>query len=460
MNENNHLHFDVSRGCTAEILISALIDLKGDLSVVKKGLVACGVLDIEPVSKQGYFKNTSQSFIDFENEFGKSITTPLSRRLNSETNLPKISKKKKPAWDRKNKIEDERDVKDSKNQPFSTSIRVDTLDSIRKVLTRSTLDPVSKALAIKTIDLLIDALKRCTRNEKADFFHFNETEATRILCETIAFCQLIWSLDLSSVSASRIAYSAPILNLEDPVDREGWLLALSENVPTFHRTWPAPYSEPIGLALLLAITGRFGDRGESTVLRYGSGTNALKNGPDLIARALLCAPTPIASRPNTAPFGINAPALAFVELSATLGAGIDVPALLKRLKILGMKSVQTWQGFEGSSFPKFILRGFVSQPDLDKALKALLVTGEATQVYTRNVEQHALQNRIVAVPLGRNQSQKACKVIEWLWEGNIVRAEPDLNDLAMLVKSSGYAQDVIRSDILAAWRRWREPTTN
>lgn len=470
--QNSGLHLDVSLGATAAVIIGALADLKGDINCISQAFDACGLFDVEVVLRRDVINKTSGAFIDFVLSCGDSLRHHTSSSV--PVRFSKTSSFRKPIWARSKKLQlaqtqpqgltalaSEFEKKISKKSPaaecFNSWTRGEpaTFLEIHQIINESTMEAIAKALATKSVLLLTDSIGRLT-NQEGNTILIPGRDAARYLCEIISFAQLIATLSPSSISATRVATSfhTGIPTENNTLDPRNWVLALSQDMPSIDRAWPAPYCDPAGLALMQTVVSRYGTRGESILLRHGIGINNSNAAPFLVAKALLCAPTLISSRPDTsAPGFANLPPL--TEISAVIGGGIDVADLLRRLTGLGLKSTHTWQVFESSTYPRLMLKGVIAHSESHLAIEALLVTGEATEVYTQLVESQSLQQRVVAVPFGREQKKQTCKVTEWLWSGKILRADPDTHDLAKLVKLTGHPQEVVRADVLAAWRKWR-----
>lgn len=426
------LHFDVSLGCTSESLIGALAGLVSDISLVKKALTSCGI-DSEGVEvRVDANKHTKIA----------SVSTPFAENKAIFSRLPEHSGHRR-AWDR-------RETKEKKRAgEYATGIELTTLTQIAGKIAESPLSPITKALALKAIGTLCATLEETT-GLAASESHFSNDEGQRILFDVVTFCELLHALNPSAVTSTRVAMS------HSPGSDHlcsSWLLTLSQDIPTLDRTWPAPYSDCVGIALLKTVTSRFGSRGETVVARHSAGADPRTANPLAISRALLCYPTPISSRPDLSP--VVAESAPNFAINAILGAGADLGSLLHRLHNIGLHNIATWQTFDNSASPRMMLRVVAPFVTTQTIVEALLITGEASEVSTHPVESESLEKRSVSVPFGRGQKMQACRVNEWLWCGKILRADPDPGDLQLLVNSTGYAQEVVRADVLAAWRRWR-----
>lgn len=336
------------------------------------------------------------------------------------------------------------DTADSSLQTFG-ELEAATFEELRERAHRAGLAPIVRALVDKVFGLLADASAR----------RLNNVQATRVMREVVGFAELLAKLNPLELSATRVPLSWSPANLnEEGLGGLDLVLTLSENVPTYEQEWPAPYADAVGLALLKCAASRFGPRGESRLLRSGLGAQETQSGLRLVARALWCEPAMIATRAVEAESSTPT-VIPLVQISGVLGVGVDGQELIRRLSTLGSRSVLTTQVFELGLYPRTHIRLIAPFFDVEKIVEALLVTGECAELVTSFVEQHALVRRTVAVPFGRGQKQEQCRVIEWLWGDRVLRAEPLGADLGALVQITGYAQEVVRGDVLMAWKKWR-----
>lgn len=465
------LHFDVSLGCTAEVLIGSLADLEGDVSVIKQGLKACGILGIAPFLRNESSRSVAGISIDFVLDSGMSLKA-ISKAKN--TILPNKSfSKRRPFWVRTSLkkeepyqgLSSENRAKSSEvplhgNTLFGSWIRGEpaTLAEMKNLIDSSSLTPIPLSLARKTITLLTTSLSQALGREGSEA-PIKGKEGALILCEVIAFSQLMAALDPLFVTATRVAMSnsSDSSLAPDEIDQHqpSWILALAQGIPTIDRDWPSPYCDCVGLALLQSVVSRFGARGESILLRHGAGLSSMIAEPFIMAKALWCTPPHIDSR-TALEAGKLPTHLPLLEICTILGQGIEIPELLRRLSGLGMKSIVTWQVYEAASYPRLMLRGLMPYQEASKAIEALLITGEATEVTTNLVESQSIQRRLVSVPYGKGQAMQACRVSEWIWSGKVLRADPESSDLSLLAKTTGLAQEVVRADVLAAWRKLQQ----
>lgn len=407
-NKERMLHFDVSLGCTSQTIIDSLADL-------------------------------NQSPI--EKEWARTEAAPL----------PSTRFRPRPAWAKRNDKEKQNQQKPSAPEFESAWLRGETgtLLEVEKELGSLQSNPVAFAIATKVLATLKSSVEKSS-GLLAESVTLPGAQCAQIAHQTITFGELIAALNPSGITASKVAIS--FSNNVDSFHR-GWFLALAEEIPTIDRLWPSPYSDYLGLAFLKSVVVRFGAIGESIIERHGTGQTRPENFPRVATRALLCSLPEFSSRVSSHKHTLPLP---LIEITATLGQSVNTADLLRRLQNIGIKSLLTWQAFESSTYPRMILRALVQRDILDRTIELLLVTGETLQLTTTEVESPSLQQRVVSVPYGHRQKMRGCRVNESLWSGKVIRVDPDADDLAQIVQETGFAQDIVRADILAAWRKWRD----
>ncbi len=402
------IHFDVTQGCQAELLNGALVDLGLPLEPVFQAFQQLGIAHILPTQSKVMRRGQAfGSFLHFMHE-----SCPLGQS--------------------------------------------GTLNDLVVHMRRAELHPISSALIQKTLELLGEGLQKSCGHGGMEIPLRGEL-LVYIFCHVVTFCVLIQAADPLEVSATRLPLSWPSLLLPhggNDVDERGWTLALAEGLPTYEQEWPAPFTDPVALALLKNVASHFGPRGDSCLLQSGIGV--AKNGCEfpMLARALWCEPAVIATRAILGP-SAGAKVLPLIQIRCLLGQRVDMQDLIRRLTNMGARTILTTQVMEQGAYSQTHLSLVASHGDVAKIIEALLVTGEAFEVLTSFVEQHGLLHRTVSVPFGRGQKMQQCGVVEWLLGEKILRAEPVLADLSAIVATTGYAQEVVRGDVLAAWKKWR-----
>ncbi len=245
------------------------------------------------------------------------------------------------------------------------------------------------------------------------------------------FCVLLRELDPGAVSASRIPIAiAP----SDPA--AGVLLNLSQGLPVYEASYPAPTCDAPALALLKTCVSYFGPRGESVLLKLGVGHKPA-------VRALWCQRELVS----------NTKSSRLVQLSAVIANHHLLPELTHRLSQLGAKRIWTTAVMESGTAAKSLVTAITSEADQPRAVEMFMIMGEASEVNTHVVEQERLSKRVISVVLGKSQKQQVCRVTEYLLGEKILRADPVQEDLETLAKASSQPQDVIRADILSAWKK-------
>lgn len=244
---------------------------------------------------------------------------------------------------------------------------------------------------------------------------------------TKQFAMGVAKLNPLAISASHI----PLSFSHDHVDRDQ-ILKLSEGLPTRESEWPGPFSDALGIAMLKVVANHFGARGDSVLIKMAKAKTV---------RAMWCEPTQMPK------------VFALVEFLALVGVSVDAQELIRRLINLGVRELLTTQVMESGARPRTQIRGLVSYDILDHTIEKLLIDGEASDVTTSYVEFHSLHKHKVEIPFGRGQKQQSCSVIESLWGDRVLRAELVKEDLAALVKTTGFSPESIRSDVMTAWRK-------
>jgi uncharacterized protein (DUF111 family) len=279
-----------------------------------------------------------------------------------------------------------------------------------------TLSPIPSALFQKCRRLLLEAGHTPTQQE---------------LHEITAFCVLLSDLDPKALSATRIPLSFSPENPHTQV-----LLKLSESIPVYERQWPAPSCDPAGLALMKACVSHFGARGDSRLIKLGLGFD-----PEV--RALLC---------DTGAMTSEARLSRLIQITAYITDTNSISELTHRLNQIGAKKLWTSQVLDQSTQPRTLITVIASETDQNKIIETLLILGQATDVNSHIIEQHALQKRTVSVTLGRGQKLQVCRVVEYLWGDRILRADPLSEDLNALAKANNQFQETVRADVLSAWK--------
>lgn len=287
----------------------------------------------------------------------------------------------------------------------------------------NSLGPIPNALIEKSKKILLEAGYEPSADEQSDM-------------ET--FCLLISQLDPKAVTATRI----PIA-YHPQVPRTVSYIKLTQDLPIFECEYPGANTDIASLALLKVCVSRFGPRGESTLRKIGLATN-----PEV--RALWCENLNISSRASESE---TPHAYPLIELQCQLGDSGTLEELVHRLNQIGAKRIWTYPVQDRAKNPKTSLTLICSETDKPDLIETLLILGQAEQVQTRQIEQHALQKKTVSVTLGKQQKLKVCRVVEFLWGDKILRAEPLLEDLTSISQSTGQLQEIVRADVLAAWKK-------
>lgn len=469
------IHFDVSQGCTAELLNGALLDLGLPLDGVHLAFKQLGISHLIPTHCSEGTGRCLGSYLDLVNDSGQSFMSKSVIFSKKKSN----GRKQSPHWDHKavdslNEIpaptfKTEEQTEEQTEEEIGTEFNQSTeninrwlrqepgtIDNLISHVQQSKLSPIPSALVQKTLGLLAFSLKRAHGNQNG-IINLDGNQLIRILCQVVAFCVLLNDLDPFEVSATRIPLAWPPNNIISgfgDLDEKGWTLALVELIPTYEKEWPAPFAEPVGAALLKTIVRNFGARGESHLLQSGVGVQRNFKECNLLTRALWCEPVVIATRSVEGPS--SSPKVSpLLYVKCLLGGRVDVQDLSRRMQILGAENIITAQVMEQGVRPKTSLSLISSHREIERIIEALLITGEAVEVTTGLVERYELLSRKVSIPFGRKQKTMECGVTEWLMGNKILRAEPVHADLMSIVSATGFSPESVRSDVLAAWKKWR-----
>ena len=286
-------------------------------------------------------------------------------------------------------------------------------------------DPISLALVQKTEACLLEAGFKASTSE------------TNLITQ---FCLLLTDLDPKAISATRIP-----LSFDPQHPGRTVLLKLSEFVPIYETEWPGSSFDILSLALLKICVSHFGVRGESRLIKMG-----LSSQPEI--RALWCEPAPLATRSILGP-SAEPRVASLLEISALITNPNLIPEITHRLNQIGAKKTWTTQILEQGTQPKTLFTLIISEADQHQAIEVLLILGQASEVYLNFTDQHSLQKKIISVTLGLGQKQQVCRVTEYFWGDRVLRVDPLPEDLINLSKSTGNPQEIIRADVLSAWKK-------
>ena len=169
-------------------------------------------------------------------------------------------------------------------------------------------------------------------------------------------------------------------------------------------------------------------------------------------RALWCEPAPLATRSILGP-SAEPRVASLLEISALITNPNLIPEITHRLNQIGAKKTWTTQILEQGTQPKTLFTLIISEADQHQAIEVLLILGQASEVYLNFTDQHSLQKKIISVTLGLGQKQQVCRVTEYFWGDRVLRVDPLPEDLINLSKSTGNPQEIIRADVLSAWKK-------
>ncbi|MBH1989174.1 MAG: DUF111 family protein [Myxococcaceae bacterium] len=279
---------------------------------------------------------------------------------------------------------------------------------------------VSDALALKAQKLLQDVSYLLSDQEREEINRF-----FRLLCASGA----------KVLSCCRI----PIAGASPE------LLALSVGIPVYEHPEEEASCDILAFAVLKTCVGYFGPRGSSTLKRF-----ALSD--DKRVQVLLCENSDISSRasddgqPRVEPL---------IQIEALISEHSTLQPLLERLSQIGIKQYWTATVHEKANFPQSLLCMVAKASDKFTILEAIFIVGNTSEARVHLIEQHQLQKRVSSVTLGSQQKLKICRITETLFGDRIIRVDPFPEDLRSICQSTQQAQEIVRADILDAWRESR-----
>ncbi len=447
-----YIHFDVTQGCTAELLISALLALHHDTKVVQQAFLQAGITDIHPHLSEIHSKNRRSYSLEFRDENNHLLQWPEQ----IEQSKYRSTKKHAPKWDHPKNAATEIEIGTASSgvaiaglakikeavSTFEANPPMTALVDADSWLKKTQLDPILHALIRKTWKILAQSLHEshgCPEHPVV----LPQAFILKMQCEVVAFCALLTQLDPSVITASILPISSPPLKKDAEFDAHSWLLTITSELPTYERAWPAPYSDVVGAALLKAIAASFGARGDSCLFKMGVGLPRIfiAHSP-ILCRALLC---------KNKSTRLSAQRDRVEQVQAELAPHSDLQMVKHQLTMLGATSLRI--GFSAADFACPTLSLLLPASSLQQALHIIFTIGGAKDATTSSVERHSLSQREIAVPYGRGQTEQQCRITEWMYGEDVVRVEPNQDDIAIISQKTGFSHDAIRSDVMSRQKR-------
>jgi hypothetical protein len=448
------LHFDLRRGCTADMLVSSMAALLGDTDGINGTFKALGLPEISALVVKDSISGLKGQVVQFY------VNGQLLKRGNGPRKItPLMNEKLRPRWhfDEAPENYDRKEISYSGN-PFLQDCLNGVHISLKK-LSEPFLNPKIKpevsALAIKILE-----------NLNCDQFieqKLSGEDALWLFCHLAGLVSEINSLDPKFISATRIHIFSqaptpklpPTLDLSHPV----WLRQVMYQLPTNEMN-EIVYADVLALAFIKTLAGHFGPRGESTILQVGIGLSpTIDHLAYHFIEALWCEASLPSSINEIGPS--NRPRFASLfEATGTVLATTDMAALITMMSLHGAKSLSYVLVQSEKNSSAYLVRFVVNDEYKREAIEAFLIKGNAKDLSLSTVEHQELNKRIVNVPLGSGNKTSSARFYEYIYLDKTVRVEPLKEDLDNYVKSTDYSIDVARGDLLMAWKKWRAQRVN
>lgn len=216
------------------------------------------------------------------------------------------------------------------------------------------------------------------------------------------------------------------------------LLNLSLGIPICEHAWPGPTCDPLIMAILKICVSNFSTRGDNVLTKF-----AICNDPPI--RAMWCQKIT-----QTSPV-----ANSMIEISSHIKDTDKIPELIYNLDKLGARKIWTNQILDQGIFMKTYVQLITCESEKEFIIEAIFRFGLASEIQIKNIEQYSLDKRIIAIPLGRQQKQRTCRLTEYLLGEKVLWADPLKEDLEIISQSIGYSQEIVREDVLSVWKKIR-----
>jgi hypothetical protein len=452
-----YLHFDVRQGLKADMLNGSMSALLSDHQCVRDAFDALDLKDITFVVGEHTARNMKGRMVHFyvgthliNADHSKEITKPL---------LSKVS----PRWDcygvhkiNSNDNNGEAPCFDSllpRNDFLRACLYGESINlkHFQELFLLEKIKPSVAALALKILKNLESSI--------FEEFLLSGKDALWFFCHLLMLCVQVDALNPKFISASKLYFGenrTPCNKIDNTLSifNETWLKSVVSTMPVIEIDESIEV-DVLAIAFLKALAGQFGARGESTIMHIGVGYSAWSiNGLGHI-EALWCEAR-LPDSMNECGIHNNA-RLSFVyEISGMVPAMTEMPYFCSTLSLHGAVSI-SWHLVSGEKSATFYQVKFFCRDDEKRdAVEAFLIKGSAYDVSVRLVERHELNRRLVSVPMGTGNKTSSIRFVEYIYFDKTVRVEPLKEDLDHYVQKTDYSVDVARSDLLLAWKKWRE----
>lgn len=445
MTSQGYLYFDLHRGCTSPMLVSAMASLGVLAQDFAEGFKKAGLSDIKviikPVVREGL---KCQAVYFYFNE--QLITLKEKSRSFIKHNAPFKPKWDAPLVNAMTVMSPDILDKTSRCSFINRCLGPDavSLQEIEEFIRKTNSAPDVVGLTLQ----IITHLKSELLTEQT----MNGDEALWFTVHLLAICIGLRTLDPSFVHATKIVTSNAFRkdNLKDST----WLYETISGLPVID-TGHAVSIDVLAVAFLKTVVAHYGERGESTIVKVGIGSETSMDNCAHGMTALLCE----AMLPSTiveASLGDGLRPALMYEASALIPVRSPLILLAEELERLQAKELhQLLVHRDNESL--FSVRFIIGEENKDAALKALFTTGQADHVTMKQASMYALKERLVAVPVGYGNKQISVRFMEFVLGEEIVKVDPVEEDLLSYMHQTDFSMDVARRDLLEAWKKWHRP---
>lgn len=447
------LHLDLRRGCTADMLVSSLSALLGNIDALQSMFKLIGMPEIRVVVVKDAVNGLKGQVVQF---YVNDIK--IQRTLKFSSPKPSLSKIS-PKWNinqttmrlvEKPRASEEIDAGTHQFVRECLHNGDIHLQSIQAIFESPKIRPEISALAIKILENL--ACDHVVDQKLSGM------DALWAFCHLLSLASAIHTLDPKFISATKIQIcsehcldaGAKRLDLSHPL----WVRQILHMLPTFEGS-ERVHVDVLALAFVKTLVGHFGPRGESVILQLGIGLSpTIDHLACHFIESLWCEAKLPESMSEIGPSN-QARISSRYKVEGLVPANEDVSALIATMSLHGAQSLSyvLVHGERNSCFN--LVRFSVTDDHKREAVEAFLIKGNAKDVSLSAIEHHDLNKRLVNVPLGSGNKTSSLRFYEYLYLDKIVQVEPHKEDLDLYVKSTDYSMDVARGDLLMAWKKWR-----
>lgn len=443
MTSQGYLYFDLNRGCTASMLISALASLGVTADELNDGLKKASLGEIkaviEEVVRDGLKCQAVYFYLD-----KTLLTFPKKSPSFARPNVPF-----KPKWD----------------APLANEMSVMSPSSLHNVSSSSfinrCLGPDQVSLKeieefVRTAQCAPDVLGlslQILSHLKSDLFVEQKMAGDEALWFTVHLLALsvgLRMLDPSFILATKIVTTRDLFRKD--VKESMWLYETLKCLPVVESNESISI-DVLAVAFIKTVAAQFGERGESTIVKIGLGAETSLNNHAHQITALLC--EAVLPKTMIEPSQSDTCSSHRVFLvSALVPVTASVSILAENLeKLLAKEFHQHLVHKNNESL--FSVHFIINEENKEAALKSLFSVGQVHNVTVKPATLYSLKERLVAVPIGYGNKQLSMRFMEYVLGQEVVKVDPVEEDLLSYIHQTDFSMDVARKDLLEAWKKWR-----